>query len=177
MLISILACSLGFHAITFERSTFMKIAIFKIKPCSVVLNPLVSLFGRLVACSGRKRGNRQTDRRTDRQTDRQTDLQTKYCNPRCACAPRVNNDIKLSMTYMSYMYMHVYTCSSGVLMGRGRFRLRLPTVAMISTTSAHTCCEMVADFSRHTATSICRWSIWTHCTWNKERGGGEFILK
>ena len=23
--------------------------------------------------------------------DRQTDTQTKYCNPRCACAPRVNN--------------------------------------------------------------------------------------
>ena len=28
----ILACSLGFHAITFERSTFTKIAILKIKP-------------------------------------------------------------------------------------------------------------------------------------------------
>ena len=26
---------------------------------------------------------------TDRQTDRQTDTQTKYCNRRCACAPRV----------------------------------------------------------------------------------------
>ena len=48
----------------------------------MALNPLVSLFGRLVARSGRKHGNRQTDRRTD--------LQTKYCNPRCACAPRVN---------------------------------------------------------------------------------------
>ena len=48
MLISILACSLGFHAITFERSTFTKIAIFK-NQASVALNPLVSLFGRLVA--------------------------------------------------------------------------------------------------------------------------------
>ena len=56
MLISILACSLGFHAITFERNTFTKI-----QAC-VVLNPLVSLFGRLVARSGR-------DRQTDRQTD------------------------------------------------------------------------------------------------------------
>ena len=65
MLISILACSLGFHAITFERSTYTKIAIFKIQ-ASVVLNPLVSLFGRLVALSGRKRGNRPTDRQTDR---------------------------------------------------------------------------------------------------------------
>ena len=32
---------------------------------SVALNPLVSLIGRLVARSGRKRGNRQTDRQTD----------------------------------------------------------------------------------------------------------------
>ena len=32
----------------------------------MVLNPLVSLFGRLVACSGRKRDNRQTDGQTDR---------------------------------------------------------------------------------------------------------------
>ena len=31
----------------------------------MALNPLVSLFGRLVARRGRKRGNRQTDRRTD----------------------------------------------------------------------------------------------------------------
>ena len=31
----------------------------------MALNPLVSLFGRLVARSGRKRGNRQTDGRTD----------------------------------------------------------------------------------------------------------------
>ena len=36
----------------------------------MALNPLVSLFGRLVARSGRKRGNRQTDRQTDRQTQR-----------------------------------------------------------------------------------------------------------
>ena len=32
----------------------------------MVLNPLVSLFGRLVARSGRKRGNRQTNGRNDR---------------------------------------------------------------------------------------------------------------
>ena len=31
VLISILACSLGFHAITLERSSFMKIAFCKIK--------------------------------------------------------------------------------------------------------------------------------------------------
>ena len=31
-----------------------------------------------------------TDRQTDRQTDRLTDIRDKYRNPRCACAPRVN---------------------------------------------------------------------------------------
>ena len=34
----------------------------------VALNPLVSLIGRLVARSGRKRGNRQTDRQNDKTT-------------------------------------------------------------------------------------------------------------
>ena len=32
VLICILACSLAFHAITLERSSFMKIAFFKIQP-------------------------------------------------------------------------------------------------------------------------------------------------
>ena len=44
----------------------------------VVHNPLVPLIGRLVACSARTRADRQTDRQND------------YRNPRCACAPRVN---------------------------------------------------------------------------------------
>ena len=65
MLISILACSLGFHAITLERSTFTKIE----NQDSVVLNPLVSLFGRLVARSGRIRDTGQTDGRTDGRKD------------------------------------------------------------------------------------------------------------
>ena len=34
----------------------------------MALNPLVSLIGRLVARSGRKRGNRQTDRQNDKTT-------------------------------------------------------------------------------------------------------------
>ena len=79
MLISILACLLGFHAITFERSTFTKITILKSSQCGT--EPVGIAFGRLVPRSGRKHGNRQTNR--------QTDLQTKYSNPRCACAPRV----------------------------------------------------------------------------------------
>ena len=64
MLISILACSLGFHAITLERSTFTKNRYFKNQD-SVALNPLVSLFGHLVARSGRIRGTGQTDGRKE----------------------------------------------------------------------------------------------------------------
>ena len=47
----------------------------------VALKLLVSLISRPVACSARIV--------VDRQTDRQTDTQANYCNPRCACAPRV----------------------------------------------------------------------------------------
>ena len=50
----------------------------------VALKLLVSLVSRLVACSARIV--------VDRQTNRQTDTRTNYCNPRCACAPRVNDD-------------------------------------------------------------------------------------
>ena len=49
----------------------------------VALKMLVSLISRLVACSPRIV--------VDKQTDRQTDTQNDYCNPRCACAPRVNH--------------------------------------------------------------------------------------
>ena len=55
-------------------------------PAHVALNLLVSLISRLVAHSARI----VVDKQTDRQTDRQTDTQNDYCNPRCACAPRVN---------------------------------------------------------------------------------------
>ena len=48
----------------------------------MALNPLVSLFGYLVVRSSRIKVDRHTDGRTDGQND--------YCNPRCACAPRVN---------------------------------------------------------------------------------------
>ena len=78
MHIGFLAC---FHAISLERKRFSKIATFF--PALVALNLLVSLISRLVACSARIVA--------DRQTDRQTDTQNNYCNPRCACAPRVNN--------------------------------------------------------------------------------------
>ena len=59
LLISVLACSLGFHVITLERSIFMKIAFFKNR-ASVALNTLLSLFGRFLARGGRKRGYRHT---------------------------------------------------------------------------------------------------------------------
>ena len=46
----------------------------------VALRLLISLFGRHVVCSGGiSHGNRHTH------------TQTKYCNPRCACTPRVNH--------------------------------------------------------------------------------------
>ena len=48
----------------------------------VALKLLVSLISRLVVCSARIVA--------DKQTNRQTDTQNDYCNPRCACAPRVN---------------------------------------------------------------------------------------
>ena len=51
MLICILARSLGFHAITLERSIFRKFAVF-LNEASVALNPLVSLFGLFVARGG-----------------------------------------------------------------------------------------------------------------------------
>ena len=63
-----------FHAISLERSRFSELKL------------LVSLMGRLVACSARIVVYRQTHGETDRQTDTQND----YCNPRSACAPRVN---------------------------------------------------------------------------------------
>ena len=62
VLICILACSLGFHAIISEHGTFTKNRHFK-NVARVALNPLVSLFYLFVAHGGRKRGG--TDRRTD----------------------------------------------------------------------------------------------------------------
>ena len=48
MLISILACSLGFHAITFERSTYFYDNRHFKNQASVALNPLVSPINRLL---------------------------------------------------------------------------------------------------------------------------------
>ena len=78
MHIGFLAC---FHAISLECSRFSKIGSFF--RALVALKMLVSLISRLVACSARIV--------VDRQTDRQTHTQNDYCNPRCACTPRVNN--------------------------------------------------------------------------------------
>ena len=71
-----------FHAISLECSRFSKIGTLNFLPLYVALKLLVSLISRLVACSARIV--------VYRQTEKQTDTQTKYCNPRCACAPRVN---------------------------------------------------------------------------------------
>ena len=53
----------------------------------VSLEPLLSLMSRFGTCSARISGDRQTDTHTHTQTHRTTI----YRNPRCACAPRVNN--------------------------------------------------------------------------------------
>ena len=63
MLISILACSLGFHAITFERRTFTKIAILKSSQCGI--DPIGIALLHVVA------ENVVTDRQTDERNDRQ----------------------------------------------------------------------------------------------------------
>ena len=51
----------------------------------VALKLLVLLISRLVACNARIVA--------DKQTNKQTDTQNHYCNPRCACALRVNKYI------------------------------------------------------------------------------------
>ena len=81
MHIGFLAC---FHAISLERSRFSKIATLLFLAL-VALKLLVSLISRLVACSPRIVVDTHTH------THRHTDTQNDYCNPRCACAPRVNN--------------------------------------------------------------------------------------
>ena len=68
----------------FKKNVFHGIPLAGKSPNSfqvpVVMKPtLVSLIGHLVACSARI------------SVDRQTDGQNDYCNPRCACAPSVNN--------------------------------------------------------------------------------------
>ena len=46
----------------------------------------------------------QTDRRKDGWTDGRTDTQTDYSNPRCACAPRVNNSNINKKSQPNYTY-------------------------------------------------------------------------
>ena len=48
-----------------SNATFLQNTLSFLNKASVALNPLVSLIGRLVARSGRKRGKRQTDRQND----------------------------------------------------------------------------------------------------------------
>ena len=77
MHIGFLAC---FHAISqlFQQNSHVSFLAL------VALKLLVSLISRLVACSARIVADKQTNRQ------RTADTQNDYCNPRCACAPRVN---------------------------------------------------------------------------------------
>ena len=86
MHIGFFAC---FHAISLERSHFSKIVSL------VALKLLVSLISRLVASLTNKQ-----------KRDRQTDTQNTYCNPRCACAPRVNYSCIATSTVWSLWTNH-----------------------------------------------------------------------
>ena len=65
-----------------RTQSFQEKRPIKIKDLAT-LKRFVAVIGRSVPC---------TARLASRRTDRQTDRQTKYRDPRCACAPRVNNN-------------------------------------------------------------------------------------
>ena len=52
---------------------------------------------------------------SNRHTHTQTDTQTKYCNPRCACAPRVNNRLGIAFILIGHCshYLIRMTTSAG----------------------------------------------------------------
>ena len=79
MNISFFAC---FRAISPERSGFSKIATLFSCPCSTEVVGIGS--SRIVA-----------------------DKQTHYCNPRCACAPRVNNYVPPSLSLCTRLWTYL----------------------------------------------------------------------
>ena len=75
-----------------KRSNF-RIRQFKEKrlfniAANLTLNTMASFVILLIACTARIACS---DRHTYIQTDRHTQTRDSYCNPLCACAPRVNN--------------------------------------------------------------------------------------
>ena len=87
--------SLVFHANNSRTQQFQENRLFK-NNAYIALKPLV--FGRLVACSARIVV-----------TDRHTHTRDNYYNPRCACAPRVND--------MYYITQYGSTVYIGMAMG------------------------------------------------------------
>ena len=86
-------CSLCILAFSLVFTPYLSNAVVSAKSphyflALVALKLLVSLISRLVACSARIVVDRQTDRQTH---THRLDTQNDYCNPRCACAPRVSN--------------------------------------------------------------------------------------
>ena len=71
----------------------------------IVQKPLVPLIGRLEVCSARTCG----------QTNRQTDRQIKYRNPRCACAPRVNNSPTPTYVYRTFSKTKLIAALDGII--------------------------------------------------------------
>jgi len=49
---------------------------------------------------------------TDTQTDTHTDTQTKYSNPRCACAPRVNDSAVPELMAIIFVSMQILSAST-----------------------------------------------------------------
>ena len=96
LIMSILACSFDFHAITLERSKNPSHYFSNL----VALWSLISLMSCLVACSSRTI--------VDRQTNKQTDTRPKYRNPRCACAPRVKPKPKVQGMDPQLGYDHTF---------------------------------------------------------------------
>ena len=69
---------------------------------------------------------------TNRLTNRHTDTQNDYCNPRCACAPRVNESVKkraqssrtlaFAVTFRLSTCSYILNCFSLLRLVLGRIR-------------------------------------------------------
>ena len=87
-----------FHAITLERSSFRKNPTYF--PTFIERRIRNIICGAIDGSRSEMSPNRQTDGRTAGQTCIYTP--TDYSNPRCACAPRVNDH--------SHIHVHIHTC-------------------------------------------------------------------
>ena len=80
----------------FRIRQFKEKRLFNIAP-NLMLNTMVSFVILLIARTARIAC-----------ADRQTDTRDNYCNPRCACAPRVNNQAKFSTDRVLLLEVRVW---------------------------------------------------------------------